>query len=71
MANKDDFSIDKWIEKSQLKIERRADGMTDYRTHTARAVSDQQKADLLHNNPIFDFIGLDKDGRKNTFTFKI
>lgn len=70
MANKDSFNIERWIEKSQLKIERRKDGMTDYRTHTARAVSDQQKADLLHNNPIFDFIGLDKEGRKNTFTFK-
>jgi len=55
-----------WIEKSQLK---KKEGER-YKTHLSRAVSDQQKADLLHNNPIFDFIPLDKDARTNVYPLK-
>lgn len=59
-------TLNKYIEKSQLKKwnnER-------YKTFISRWISDKQKADLLHNNPIFDFIPIDKDARKNVYPIK-
>lgn len=55
-----------WVEKSQLKKSKQER----YKTHISRAISDQQKAELLHNNPIFDFIPLDGKARKNVYPLK-
>ena len=55
-----------WIKQSQLHKEE----WDRYKTNIARAASDQQKAELLHNNPIFDFIPLDRDARANVYALK-
>lgn len=68
IKNQDWFEskLSEWVEKSQLKKEE----WDRYKTHLSRAIADQQKADLLHNNPIFDFIPLDRDARSNVYALK-
>lgn len=62
--------LEKRIEKSQLKVEKKDSKQSDYRTFTSRAVSDQQSADLLHNMPIYDYIPLSKEARNSVFYLK-
>lgn len=59
-------SLAEWVKKSQLNRE----AWERYKTFLARSVSDQQKAELLHNNPIFDYIPLDDEARKNAYPLK-
>lgn len=72
------FSWKKWFisklkdyaDKANLIINDRATEQSDYRTFISRAVSDQQKADMLENTPIYDFIWLDKDSNNKIFAVK-
>lgn len=59
-------NLDKWIKKSQLEQQ----DWERYKTFISRSVSDQQKADLLYYNPIFDFIPLNKEARKQVYKLK-
>jgi hypothetical protein len=58
--------LDKYIKKSQLN----RNEWERYKTFISRSVSDQQKADLLYNNPIFDYIPLTDKSRKQVYALK-
>jgi hypothetical protein len=62
--------LKKYTEKANLVINDRATEQSDYRTFVSRAVSDQQKADMLENSPIYDYIWLDKDSNNKIFAIK-
>lgn len=58
--------LEDWVKKSQLVRQ----DWERYKTFISRSVSDQQKAELLYNNPIFDYIPLDKEARKQVYKLK-
>lgn len=68
IKNQDGFltSLEEYIKRSQLSREE----WERYKTFVSRSVSDKQKADLLFNNPIFDYIPLDRDARRNVYPLK-